>query len=56
MDQNTIEQFVNYSKIYKFIINLEINSLNTENIYDKIYKIIQNASFNIFHDSEQFIY
>ena len=56
MNQNIIEQFINYSKVYRSIINFDIIGNNTENIYDKIYKIIQNSSIDIFQDSEQLLY
>ena len=56
MSENTIKQFVNYSKVYESVIELDGNEEDSTNIYEKVISIINDASFNIFQDSESFIY
>ena len=56
MNEERIDQFENYSKIYSSIIELDINNEDSENIYDKVYDIIHDASFNIYQDSEELLY
>ena len=56
MSENTIKQFVNYSKVYESVIELDGNEEDSTNIYEKVISIINDASFNIFQDSELFVY
>ena len=55
-DEKTIQQFENYSKIYSSIFELVSNEDISENVYDKVVTIITDATFNIYLDSENFIY
>ena len=55
MSENTIKQFVNYSKVYESVIELFGNEEDSTNIYEKVIIIINDASFNIFQDSESFL-
>ena len=56
MNETTIKQFENYSKIYESIIELDRNDEDSDNLYKKVNEIIKSASFNIFQDSEKFFY
>ena len=52
-----IEKFVNYSKIYPAIIELDRNDDNNdENIYENVNKIITYASLIFYQDYEDFVY
>ena len=57
MDEKIISQFENYSKIYSSVIELFTNQEDIEgNVYDKVISIITDATFNIYQDSENFLY
>ena len=57
MDEKTISQFENYSKIYSSVIELNTNQEDLDgNIYEKIIGIITDATFNILQDSQNFLY
>ena len=57
LDDKTISQFENYSKIYSSIIKLEVTDDDISDIvYDKVINIIRDATFNIFQDTENIIY
>ena len=56
MNEKTINQFENYSKIYQSVIELERNDEDTGNLYELVYDIIKDATFNIYQDSEKFLY
>ena len=56
LDEETINKFEKYSKIYKLIMEFDRNSDNSGNIYEQVINIINNATFHIFRDSEKFIY
>ena len=56
MNIEIISDFVNYSKIYSSIIELDTNKDFSDNLYDQVNKIIKDASFNIFQDKENFLY
>ena len=56
MNEEIINQFENYSKIYPYIIELDRNKEDSKNIYDQIYNIIKDSSFNINQDSEELVY
>ena len=56
MNEKIIYQFENYSKIYPYIIELDRNKKDSQNIYALTYRIIQDSSFNINQDSEELLY
>ena len=55
MNENTISQFENYSKIYLSVIELDRNDIS-ENVYEQVINIIEDATFNILQDTENFLY
>ena len=56
MNEKTINQFKNYSKVYQSVIELDRNDEDSENLYELVYDIIKDANFNIFQDFEKFLY
>ena len=56
LDEKTISQFENYSKIYSSVIELDTNDDFSDNVYDKVVNIITDATFNILQDTENFLY
>ena len=57
LNDEKIEKFVNYSKIYPAIIELDRNDDNNdENIYENVNKIITYASLIFYQDYEDFVY
>ena len=56
LDDKTIRQFENYSKIYSLIIELDLNEDFEENVFDKVINIIEDATFNILQDEGNFLY
>ena len=56
MNEKTVVQFENFSKVFPSIIELEINGDIGENIYEQVINIIKEATFNILQDSENLLY
>ena len=57
LDDKTISQFENYSRIYSPIIKLDYRDDDISyNVYDKVVNIIREATFNILQDTENIIY
>ena len=55
LDDKTISQFENYSKIYSSIIELYYTDIS-DNVYDKVINIIRDATINILQDKEILTY
>ena len=57
LDKNTIESFVNYSKNYTKIMELDRYYNSDENIFEEVKVIIENKlTLKIYQDSEKFFY
>ena len=57
LDKNSIESFVNYSKNYSKIMELDRYYNSDENIYEEVKVIIENKlTLKIYQDSETFYY
>jgi len=57
LDDKTISQFENYSKIYSSVIELDDTDEDiSDNVYDKVIDIITDATINILQDTENLIY
>ena len=57
LDEKTISQFENYSKIYSSIIELDYTDNDiSDNVYNKVVNIIRDATLNILQDTENIIY
>ena len=56
MNEKTIKQFENYSRVYQSVIELDNNDEDSDNLYEQVYDIINDASFNILQDSETFLH
>ena len=56
MDEEEISQFVNYSKIFSSVIELDTNDDFSDNVYDRVVNIITKATFIISQDTENFMY
>ena len=54
LDEEKIKKFVNYSKIYPSII--ELDRKNEKNIFEEVYTMIENASLIFKMDDEYFYY
>ena len=56
LNDQIISQFVNFSKIYSSVIELDRNDDISENIFEQVNNIIKDATFNILQDYEDFFY
>ena len=56
MDIDEISQFVNYSKIFPSVIELDTNDDFSDNVYYRVINIMEKATFIISQDTENFIY
>lgn len=58
MDNEEISQFVNYSKIFSSVIELEStdNKDISDNVYARVVNIMKKATFIISQDTENLIY
>jgi len=56
MDKDEISQFVNYSKIFPSVIELDTNDDFSDNVYNRVVNIMTKATFIISQDTENFIY
>jgi len=57
LDDETITQFENYSKIFSSIIELDDTEDDiSDNVYEKVVNIIRDATLNILQDTENLIY
>ena len=54
MDNEEIVQFVNYSKNFSSVIELDTNDEFSDNIYDKVVNVVAKATFIISQDTENF--
>jgi len=56
LDDEEISQFVNYSKIFSSIIELDTNDDFSDNVYDRVVNIMTKATIIISQDTETFNY
>ena len=54
MEETEISKFIDYSRIYSSIIDLDIFYDNSKNLYDEIKDIIKDKVFNIYQDEDDF--
>ena len=54
MKETEISKFINYSRIYSSIIDLDVFYDDSKNLYDEIKDIIKDKVFNIYQDEDDF--